>query len=64
MLQNNIKCGTGALAAKENLNWQEIWLEPPSITDKYACDSRMVEAQCEGKCIEMCPVGIRKKTER
>ena len=54
-------CGVKALSVKENLNWNEIWLDPPSIIDKHACDSRMVEAQCEGKCIRMCPVGGKRK---
>jgi epoxyqueuosine reductase QueG len=54
-------CGVKALKVKENLNWNEIWLDPPSIVDKHACDSRMVEAQCVGRCIRVCPVGGKRK---
>jgi len=54
-------CGVrGLTPKKENLNWNEIWLDPPSVTDKHACDSRMVEAQCEGRCIRVCPVGRKR----
>jgi len=56
-------CGVKGLKVKENLNWNEIWLSPPSITDKHACNSRMVEAQYEGKCLRVCPIGDKRKEE-
>jgi epoxyqueuosine reductase len=46
------------LTPKENLNWNEIWLDPPSVTDKHECNSR-----CVGGCVRACPVGS-KRTHR
>ena len=46
------------LTPKENLNWNEIWLDPPSVTDKHECNSR-----CVGGCMRICPVGS-KRTHR
>jgi len=50
---------TNILTPKENLNWNEIWLDPPSVTDKHACDS----GRCAGGCVRVCPVGS-KRTHR
>jgi epoxyqueuosine reductase QueG len=47
------------LTPKENLNWNEIWLGPPSVTDKHACSS----GRCAGGCVRVCPMGS-KKTHR
>lgn len=47
------------LTPKENLNWNEIWLGPPSVTDKHACSS----GRCAGGCVRVCPVGS-KRTHR
>jgi len=47
---------TNILAPKENLNWSEIWLDPPSVTDKHACAS----GRCAGECIRVCPVGSKR----
>jgi len=50
---------TNILTPKENLNWNEIWLAPPSVTDKHACNS----GRCAGECMRVCPVGS-KRTHR
>ena len=47
------------LTPKENLHWNEIWLGPPSVTDKHACAS----GRCAGGCMRVCPVGS-KRTHR
>jgi len=48
--------GTAILAPKENLNWNEIWLDPPSVTDKDACAG----GRCAGECMRVCPVGSKR----
>jgi len=47
---------TAILAPIENLNWNEIWLDPPSITDKNACAG----GRCAGECMRVCPVGSKR----
>jgi epoxyqueuosine reductase len=47
------------LTPKENLNWNEIWLDPPSVTDKHECNSR-----CAGGCMRVCPVGSKRTHRR
>ena len=47
------------LTPKENLNWNEIWLDPPSVTDKHVCYT----GRCAGGCVRECPVGS-KRTHR
>jgi len=47
---------TNILAPREKLNWNEIWLDPPSVTDKHACDS----GRCAGECMRVCPVGNKR----
>ena len=44
------------LAPKEKLNWNEIWLDSPSITDKRAC----AFGRCAGECMRVCPVGSKR----
>lgn len=48
------------LTPKENLNWNEIWLDPPSVTDKHGCNS----GRCAGGCMRACPVGSRRTHRR
>jgi len=48
------------LTPKENLNWNEIWLDPPSVTDKHGCNS----GRCAGGCMRACPVGNRRTHRR
>jgi len=43
------------LTPKENLNWNGIWLDPPSVTDKHECNSR-----CVGGCVRACPLGSKR----
>jgi len=50
---------TRVLTPKDNLIWHEIWLDPPSVTDKYRCYS----GRCAGVCMRVCPVGS-KRTHR
>ena len=40
------------LTPRENLNWNEIWLASPPVTDKHECNSK-----CVGRCVRVCPVG-------
>jgi len=47
---------TAILAPIENLKWNEIWLDPPSVTDKHACAS----GRCAGECMRVCPVGSKR----
>jgi epoxyqueuosine reductase QueG len=48
------------LTPKENLNWNKIWLDPPSVTDKHLCNS----GRCAGGCMRVCPVGSKRKHRR
>jgi len=48
------------LTPKENLNWNEIWLDPPSINDKHVC----YIGRCAGGCIRACPVGSKRTHRR
>jgi epoxyqueuosine reductase len=51
---------TNILTPKENLNWNGIWLDPPSITDKHVCYT----GRCAGGCMRACPVGSKRTHRR
>ena len=48
------------LTPKENLNLNEIWLDPPSVTDKHVC----YIGRCAGGCMRVCPVGSNRTHRR
>jgi epoxyqueuosine reductase QueG len=48
------------LTPKENLNWNEIWLGTPSVTNKHVCYT----GRCAGGCVRACPVGSRRTHRR
>lgn len=47
----------GVLTVREDTKDDEIWLNPPSITEPALCRSVSAEYYCKGQCINKCPIG-------
>lgn len=66
------KCGGQAIRMKndtefagEGRSWEEIkdqvWLDPVSRTDIIDCKTKRGPSFCTGRCIAVCPVGMKQK---
>jgi epoxyqueuosine reductase QueG len=51
------ECGAQALKLRTDQDQEEIFLDPPSITNKEACYNLHRKKACWGRCISVCPIG-------
>jgi len=51
-------CAPGALTVNEQVDWDQIWINPVSRTNQEVCRTKRKKLFCYSRCARICPINL------